>query len=409
MKGYLIFTGTELLLGKTLNTNSQLLTSIFAELGIDLHKIVTVGDNINRIIEALNEVPKDVGIVFLNGGLGPTEDDVTKEALLEYLSLKTVYDQPTLDKILKRVGKKGLPGDLKVAEIPEGGLAFYNDAGVAPGSVVEENGKHYFLTPGPPEELSILMKNKIIPYLKENMLGVEKIHSRTLKFAGIGESKAEDKIRDLIRASNPTVAPTIKDGEIHFRVTAKGENREELENIVSGVSMKIIERLEDYYFGNDDETLESLVAGKLTEKKLKIAVAESCTGGLLSNTFTNISGSSDFFDRAYITYNNQAKIEELNVKKSTLEQYGAVSENTAIEMAEGVFSKTNVDLAISITGIAGPTGGTIDKPVGLVYIAFKYKEQISVVTRIFSGNRLEIKNKVVKFILFEIFRKLKED
>lgn len=409
MKGYMIFTGTELLLGKTLNTNSQLLTSIFAELGIDLYKIVTVGDNTSRIISALKEIPEDVEIVFLNGGLGPTEDDLTKEALIEYLGIKTVYDQLTLDKIIKRVGKKALPGDMKVAEIPEGAIAFYNDAGVAPGSVVIGNGKYYFLTPGPPEELSVLMKNKIIPYLKEHMLGKEKIYSKTLKFAGIGESKAEDKIRDLIKANNPSVAPTIKDGEIHFRVTAKGENKCELENMVAQVSKKIIERLEDYYFGEDDESLESLVAGKLTAKGLKIAVAESCTGGLLSNTFTNIPGSSDFFDRAYITYSNKAKIEELSVNTSTLEQYGAVSENTAIEMAEGVFKKTNVDLAISITGIAGPSGGTIDKPVGLVYIAFKYKEQISVVTRIFSGNRLEIKNKVVKFILFEIFRKLKED
>lgn len=409
MKGYMIFTGTELLLGKTLNTNSQFLTNIFAELGIDLFKIVTVGDNTKRIIEVLSEVPNDVDIVFLNGGLGPTEDDLTKEALLEFLNVKPIYHQQTLDKILKRVGNKALPGDLKVAEIPEGSIAFYNDAGVAPGSVVLSNGKHYFLTPGPPEELSVLMNNKIVPFLKENMLGSEKIYSKTLKFAGIGESKAEDKIRDLIKANNPSVAPTIKDGEIHFRITAKGENWQDLEQKVTEVSRKIIGRLEDYYFGEDDESLESLVADKLKAKKLKIAIAESCTGGLLSNTFTNIPGSSDFFDRAYITYSNKAKVEELNVKQSTLEQYGEVSENTAIEMAEGVFAKTNVDLAISITGIAGPSGGTIDKPVGLVYIAFKYKEQISIVTRIFIGNRLEIKNKVVKFILFEIFRKLKED
>ena len=409
MKGYMIFTGTELLLGKTLNTNSQFLTSIFAELGIDLYKIVTVGDNKSRIMSALKEVPGDVDIIFLNGGLGPTEDDITKEALIEFLGIKSVYDQQTLDKIIKRVGKKALPGDLKVAEIPEGAVAFYNDAGVAPGSVLNCEGKNYFLTPGPPEELSVLMKNKIVPYLKEKMLGKEKIYSKTLKFAGIGESKAEDKIRDLIKASNPSVAPTIKDGEIHFRVTAKGENKMELEDMVIQVSRKIIERLEDYYFGEDEDTLESLVAAQLTAKGLKMAVAESCTGGLLSNTLTNIPGSSEFFDRAYITYSNEAKIEELNVHTSTLEQYGAVSENTAIEMAEGVFKKTNVDLAISITGIAGPSGGTIDKPVGLVYIAFKYNEQVSVVTRIFSGNRLEIKNKVVKFILFEIFRKLKED
>lgn len=409
MKGYMIFTGTELLLGKTLNTNSQFLTSIFAELGIDLYKIVTVGDNTSRIINALKEVPEDIDIVFLNGGLGPTEDDLTKEALIQFLGIKLVYDQQTLDKIKKRVGEKALPGELKVAEIPEGAIAFYNDAGVAPGSVVTNNGRHYFLTPGPPEELSVLMKNKIVPYLKENMLGKEKIFSKTLKFAGIGESKAEDKIRELIKAHNPSVAPTIKDGEIHFRVTAKGENKLALEEMVKQVSNKIIEKLEDYYFGEDDESLESLVASQLTAKGLKIAIAESCTGGLLSNTLTNIPGSSDFFDRAYITYSNEAKIKELNVKSSTLEQYGAVSENTAIEMVEGVFFKTNVDLAISITGIAGPSGGTIDKPVGLVYIAFKYKEQVSVVTRIFSGNRLDIKNKVVKFILFEIFRKLKED
>lgn len=409
MKGYMIFTGTELLLGKTLNTNSQLLTGIFADLGIDLYKIVTVGDNAGRIIGALKEVPDDVELVLLNGGLGPTEDDLTREALIEFLGIRTVYHQETLDKILMRTGNKALPGDLKVAEIPEGAIPFYNNAGIAPGSVVEKGNKRYFLTPGPPEELRTIMKEKIVPYLKKNLPGDEKIYSRTLKFAGIGESKAEEKIRDLIKASNPTVAPTIKEGEIHFRVTAKGEDIKEIEKLVTQVADQIVSRLDDYYFGKDEETLDGLVAELLKKKQLKVAVAESCTGGLLSNTFTNIPGSSDYFDRAYITYSNQAKIDELHVRPSTLEQYGAVSENTAIEMADGVYFKTGADLAISITGIAGPAGGTIDKPVGLVYIAFRYRDQISVVTRVFNGSRLEIKNKVVKFILFEIFRKLKED
>lgn len=409
MKGTLIFTGTELLLGKTLNSNSLYVAEIFAELGIDIYKMVTLGDNLDRIVDALREVPSDVDIVFLNGGLGPTEDDVTKEALISFLGSEPVYDPATKAKILERVGDNPLQGDLKVAEVPRGATAFYNEVGVAPGSVVIRDGVSYFLTPGPPAELDFLMKNKIIPYIKDHLMARERIFSRTLKFAGIGESKAEDKIRELIKGGNPSVAPTIKDGEIHFRVTAKGEDLPLLQQMVEELSAKIIERLEEYYFGSDDETLMGLVADILTAKKLKLAVAESCTGGLLADTITNIPGSSDFFDRGYITYSNQAKIDELGIAESTLEQYGAVSENTALEMAEGIHRNTAADVAISITGIAGPGGGTVDKPVGLVYMAFRYKDKSSVMTRIFTGDRLTIKKKVVKFVLFEMLKKLKEE
>lgn len=409
MKGTLIFTGTELLLGKTLNSNSLYVAEIFAELGIDIYKMVTLGDNLDRIVDALREVPSDVDIVFLNGGLGPTEDDVTKEALISFLGSEPVYDPATKAKILERVGDNPLQGDLKVAEVPRGATAFYNEVGVAPGSVVNQGGVSYFLTPGPPLELDFLMKNKIIPYIKDHLMARERIFSRTLKFAGIGESKAEDKIRELIKGGNPSVAPTIKDGEIHFRVTAKGEDLPLLQQMVEELSAKIIERLEEYYFGSDDETLMGLVADILTAKKLKLAVAESCTGGLLADTITNIPGSSDFFDRGYITYSNQAKIDELGIAESTLEQYGAVSENTALEMAEGIHRNTAADVAISITGIAGPGGGTVDKPVGLVYMAFRYKDKSSVMTRIFTGDRLTIKKKVVKFVLFEMLKKLKEE
>lgn len=408
MKGYLIFTGTELLLGKTLNSNSQYLGERLAELGIDVYKMVTLGDNRERIVAALNEIPKNVDLVILNGGLGPTEDDVTREALCDFLGIGEEVDPATEEKIRNRVKDNPLQGDLKVSLVPEGSVAFYNDEGVAPASLVIRGGRTFILTPGPPHELKHLLEERVIPYLKEHLMPQEIIHSRTLKFCGIGESKAEDKIRDLIRSSNPTVAPTIKNGEIHFRITAKGDGLEELRSLTDQVAKEIILRLEDFYFGEDDETLEGLVVQLLLEKEYKVAVAESCTGGLLSNTFTDISGSSGFFDRGYVTYSNESKVEELGIQPSTLEQYGAVSENTALEMAEGVWRKTGADLAISITGIAGPTGGTVDKPVGLVYIAFRTSQGNSVVTRIFNGDRLTFKRKVVKFILFEMYKKLKE-
>ncbi len=409
MKAYVIFTGTELLLGKTLNTNSQYLGALFADLGISVYKTVTVGDNLIRIVRALEETPEGTDLVLLNGGLGPTEDDLTREALLVHLGIGSIIEARTQEKILRRVAGNPLPGDLKVAEIPEGGIAFFNEAGVAPASLVEGKGRRYILTPGPPQELKHLMEEKIIPFFREKgLLPRDVLHSITLKFTGIGESKAEDKIRDLIRGDNPTVAPTIKGGEIHFRITGRGK-LEVIQEQVENLARMIRERLEDYYVGCDGETLEQRVADLLTEKSLTLAVAESCTGGFLAHTLTNIPGSSAFFDRGFVTYSNKAKMDELGVRESVLEQYGAVSEAVAREMALGTREKSGADLAISITGIAGPDGGTEDKPVGLVYMGFCLQGETFVVQRIFIGDRLTFKQKVVKFILFEILKKLKEN
>ena len=408
MKGYIICTGTELLLGKTLNTNSQYICDEFAKLGIDIYKVVTVGDNLNRIKDAIGEVPSDVDIVFLNGGLGPTEDDLTREALVSYLGIDEITDTKIRNRIEKLTNYNALESDLKVAKVPYGSEVFYGDPGIAPGSVTTAEGKKYFLTPGPPEELEYLMEKEIIPYIKRELLADEIIYSRILKFSGIGESKAEDKLKDLIKGQNPTIAPTVKEGEIHFRITGKGKNEDKVKKEVKALSKIVKSRLENYYFGKNDETIEALVAKKLEKKKLKVAVAESCTGGLFSNTITNIPGSSNFFDRGYITYSYDAKMEDLGVKQSTLLQFGAVSENTAIEMVEGTYNKTKADFTISITGIAGPGGGTIDKPVGLVYIGIRYLDKVEVENRIFTGDRLMIKSKIVKFILFEMYKRLKE-
>lgn len=409
MKGYIICTGTELLLGKTLNTNSRYISEEFAKLGIDIYKIVTIGDNLERITEAIKEVPKDVDIVFLNGGLGPTEDDLTREALVAFLGIKEITDLKIKHRIEKQIRYNALPSDLRVAKVPEGSQVFYGEAGIAPAIVTSAEGKKYFLTPGSPDELEYLMKKEIIPYIKKELLADEIIYSKILKFACIGESKAEDKIKDLIKSKNPTIAPTVRDGEIHFKITAKGKDEEQVKKKVKDLSRTILSRLENYYFGKDDETIEALVAKKLEAKNLKISVAESCTGGLFSNTITNIPGSSNFFDRGYITYSYDAKMEDLGVRQSTLLQFGAVSENTAIEMVQGIYNKTKADFSISITGIAGPGGGTIDKPVGLVYIGFRYLDKVEVLNRIFAGDRLMIKCKIVKFILFEMYKRLKEN
>lgn len=409
MKGYIICTGTELLLGKILNTNSRYICDEFVKLGIDICKIVTVGDNIERIIEVIKEASSEADIVFLNGGLGSTEDDLTREALVVFLGIKEIIDLKIKHRIERQTIYNALPGNLKVAKVPEGSQVFYMDAGIALATVTSVKGKKYFLTPGSPEKLEYFMKNEIVPYIKKELLTDKIIYSKILKFAGIGESNAEDKIKDLIKSENPKIIPTISEGEIHFRIIAKGQDEKQVKKEVKELSNVMLSRLENYYFGKDDETIEILIAKKLKAKKLKVAVAESCVGGLFSNTITNIPGSSIFFDRGYVTYSYDAKIEDLGVKQSTLFQFGGVSENTAIEMVQGIYNKTKADFSISITGIAGPGGGTVDKPIGLVYVGFRYLDKVEVLSRIFTGDRIMIKCKIVKFILFEMYKRLKEN
>ena len=410
MECQIICTGTELLLGETLNTNSQYLGRQFAKWGIDVSEVSTFGDNKERLVAALKRTKSQ--LVFLNGGLGPTEDDLTREALSEFLGVSEVVHQRTLDKIesyCKKRNKACLPGNKKLANVLDGATVFFNEAGAAPGSVIKKGNRYFFLTPGPPNELEWLFENEILPYLIKAFNLRETILSKTIKIMGIGESDAEVLLKDVIKSNNPTLAPTVKEGEIHFRITAKGDGIEHLNQSIEIMEKKIDAVLGDYRFGENTDTLESVLGNLLINKKISISVAESCTGGLLSHTLTNVPGSSDYFNRGYLTYSNKAKKDELDVSEETLATFGAVSQETAREMVTGVCRHTASDICVATTGIAGPGGGTIEKPVGLVYIGFSINGNITVIKKQFSGTREQVKLRTVRYILFHLINQIKGD
>lgn len=408
MECQIICTGTELLLGETLNTNSQYLCRQFAKWGIDVYEVSTFGDNMERLVEALKRTKSQV--VFLNGGLGPTEDDLTREALASFLGVEEVSHEKTLDKIMAFCKKRNmdcLEGNKKVANVLDGATVFFNEAGAAPGSVIKKDNRYFFLTPGPPNELEWLFENEILPYLIREFDLNETILSKTIKIMGIGESYAEELLNGLTKSKNPTLAPTVKDGEVHFRITAKGSDRAVLAASINEMEEKIDAVLGAYHFGDDEDTLESALGNLLLKNKKTISVAESCTGGYLSHSLTNVPGSSEYFNRGYVTYSNEAKVALLGVSQETLDTKGAVSEATARQMVDGVYQKTGSDICVATTGIAGPGGGTDEKPVGLVYIGFCFNGKTTVVKKQFSGSRLTIKSRTVRYILFQILNREK--
>ncbi|AMP20085.1 hypothetical protein AZF37_01845 [endosymbiont 'TC1' of Trimyema compressum] len=246
-----------------------------------------------------------------------------------------------------------------------------------------------------------------MPYLVKEFNLTETILSKTIKIMGIGESDAENLLKDLIKSNNPTLAPTVKEGEIHFRITAKGDNMIALENLINTMKKKIEAVLGDYIFGENSDTLESVLGNLLLVEKKSISVAESCTGGYLSHILTNVPGSSAYFNRGYVTYSNDAKMDLLGVSKETLETYGAVSEEAASEMVAGVYKHTKSDICMATTGIAGPDGGSIEKPVGLVYIGFSFDGSIIIIKKQFSGSRESIKKRTVRYILFYLLNQIK--
>lgn len=409
MKAEIICTGTELLLGQIVNSNAQLFSRALAESGIDLYKITTVGDNKKRIEEAISTAGESVELIILNGGLGPTEDDQTREALVSVLGLGEEIHHPTLEKIREYGKSRGLPylkNNDKVADVPKGAVVFANQVGSAPGSAVEADGRIYILTPGPPHELEPLLTREIMPWLRHRFQLKDRIMSRVMKVAGIGESTAEERVRDLIASSNPTLAPTVKRGEIHFRITAKSAEEAEAVRLLDEMEAAFRERLGTHVFGKDQETLEQVVGQMLLERGLSIACAESCTGGLLTSSLTDVPGSSNYMQFSAITYSDEWKESFLGVPWDILMKRGAVSAETVQAMASGIREKTGADIGVAISGIAGPDGGSLEKPVGLVYIGIDYKGEFQVKKLLLSGDRLRNKAMSVKRALSFIYEVL---
>lgn len=398
----LISVGTEILLGNIVNTNAAYLAERCALLGLSCYYQTVVGDNEERLMEAMKTALGRADVIILSGGLGPTQDDLTKETAARVLGRKLVVDEHSRERVLEFFKNRGLEiteNNWKQAMIPEGAAAVDNDNGTAPGIVMQADGKHIILLPGPPNELVPMFEKEIAPYLKGLEPGT--IYSQTVKICNLGESKAETLVADMIAdQSNPTIAPYAKTGEVHFRVTAKAEEEKAARKLVKPVVKELKSRFgSNVYTTEEDVTLEKAVADLLTANRLSIVTVESCTGGLLAARLINVPGISEVFKAGLVTYANKAKRRLAGVKKSTLDKYGAVSEQTAREMAKGAALLHKADVAVSITGIAGPDGGTEKKPVGLVYIACCVCGTLTVKEFHFSGNRSKIRESSVSYAL----------
>ena len=395
----LISVGTELLLGNIVNTNTQFLAEKCALLGLTMYHQVTVGDNHDRLAEVIRTALKRSDVIILTGGLGPTEDDLTKEVCAEVMGFPLVEDTHTHERIEEYFRNniyKVIPdNNWKQAIVPAGCIVLDNDNGTAPGLILEKYGKSAILLPGPPNELYPLFMNQVYPYLQK--LQPEVIRSQMVKICGVGESQVEDKILDLIdKQQNPTIATYAKTGEVHIRVTAKAATEEDAKKLVKPVVKEIKNRFGDYvYSTKEEETLEQAVVRLLKKYELTVTTAESCTGGLLAGRIINVPGASEVYNEGFITYSNKAKRKYLDVSKSTLKKYGAVSEQTAREMATGGVFATDSDACVAVTGLAGPDGGSEEKPVGLVYIATYMKDKVNVQKYQFKGNRAKIREQAV--------------
>lgn len=394
----LICVGTELLLGNIVNTNAAYLSEKFAGLGLTCYFQSVVGDNAERLSMVLKTAMDRSDMIVLCGGLGPTEDDLTKETAAEVCGRKLVLHEPSkaaIQAYFEKKGRKPTDNNWKQAMLPEGCIVLDNDNGTAPGVIIETENNKVVLLPGPPNELIPMFEDKVIPYIEK--LTSQVICSKTVKICGVGESEAETRILDLIdgQNNNPTIATYAKTGEVHIRVTAAAEDKKAAQKLIKPMVKELKERFgNDIYTTDEEVTLEQTVVDLLQANEFTITCAESCTGGLLSARLINVSGVSETYKYGMITYSNKAKRKLLGIKKNLLQKYSAISAPVAEEMARGAANLAKADVALSVTGLAGPDGEG-DKPAGLVYIACSVKGEVTVQEYHFSGNRNKVRESAV--------------
>ncbi|UEL48154.1 competence/damage-inducible protein A [Terrisporobacter hibernicus] len=404
MKAEIITVGTEILLGDILNTNTHYLSNELANMGVDVYYQITVGDNENRLLNQLEESFRRSDLVVLTGGLGPTQDDLTKEVCAKYFNLDMEFHQTSWDKIIEihnKMKRTPTENNKKQAYFPVDSIILPNEYGTAPGCIMEKDNKTIIVMPGPPREMKPMFDNFVKPFLQKNSEDILK--SKVIRIIGVGESKVENDLLDLIQKQvNPTIATYAKDGECTVRITAKGKTVEEVEKLILPVVKEIKNRFKETVYGEDETTIEDEVAKILVKNNLTISVAESCTGGMVSSSLINYPGISSVFMEGCVTYSNEAKMKSLNVKEETLNSVGAVSEQCAKEMAEGVAARHNTNIGLSTTGIAGPEGGSEEKPVGLVYMGIKINDKTIVKKYIFNGDRQQIRYRACKTLLNDL-------
>ena len=411
MTAEIISVGTEILMGNIVNTNAAYLSEQCVALGLSCYHQQVVGDNHDRLKEAFILALGRADIVLVSGGLGPTGDDLTKETAAEVCGRRLITHKPSRDALEAYFAKRNIPmteNNYKQADMPEGSTVLPNPNGTAPGVIIPyDDDKCIILMPGPPGEMKPMFETSVRPYLKKHSDGV--IYSVTVKETGIGESSAEERIKDLIDTqTNPTIATYAKTGEVHMRVSAMAANKKEAMALISPVVKELKKRFGRHIYTTDESvTLEEAIVKKLIKRGLTLTCAESCTGGLLSGRIINVPGVSDVYKEGYVTYSNKSKHKLLGVSKKTLKKYGAVSEECAYEMAFGASMAADADVAISVTGIAGPDGGTDVKPVGTVYIGCLINGEATVSKFLFSGNRTKIRESAVAAALRMLWMNLK--
>lgn len=399
----LIAVGTEILLGNIVNTNSAYLSEKCAELGLAVYYQSVVGDNPDRMKRVIKTALDRSDVIILTGGLGPTEDDLTKEITAEVMGFPLVEDLHTkelMEAYLKEYEKNHpqrriTKNNYKQTMVPKGSIVLDNHNGTAPGLIMEKKGKTAILLPGPPNEMVPMFEESVYPYLRKKQ--PEIIYSRMVKICGIGESQVAEEIQDLIeKQTNPTIAPYAKTGEVHLRITAKAEDEKKCKEMIKPIVHELKKRFgKDVFATKEEKTLEEAVVDLLKEKNMTLSLAESCTGGAVAARIVNVPGASEALMCGFVTYTNRAKRKCLGVKKSTLKNEGAVSVKCAKEMAKGGAKAAETDVCLSVTGLAGPGGGTEETPVGTVFMGCCCAGKTTTREFHFTGNRSRIRGQAV--------------
>lgn len=402
----IICVGTELLMGQTLNTNSRFLARELASLGIPSYRQIVVGDNYDRLYEQIKESAGRSDLVILTGGLGPTTDDITMGVAADVAGKELVFDEESFNNIteyFRRLFRNMPKNNRKQAMLPEGATILKNNNGTAPGAMFEyscpttedpDRVVHFVLLPGPPSEMSLMFTNEARPILEK--MSDSKFITKFVHLFGIGESAAAERISDLIDAqTNPTIAPYASEGECMFRVTQRVDNGEEEKDLITPILDVMKERFGQCIYEIGDRPLKQVAYDLLLEKNKTVCFAESCTAGMVSSEFVDIPGASQVFMGSVVSYGNKVKTNLLGVSDDVLENLGAVSRECAQEMAEGARKLLGTDIAVSITGIAGPTGESAAKPVGLVYLAITDEKGTDVIEVHLSGNRSRVRHVAV--------------
>ncbi len=399
----IISVGSEILLGHIINTNSSYLSRKLSEIGINLFHQSVVGDNPARLSVALKNALRRSDIVITSGGLGPTVDDITISTISQIISHPLTLNRKIAKSIKRHFKRRHIKMPslcIKQAYVPKGALAIENTVGTAPGSIINYGNKTIIALPGPPCELTPIFEGTIIPYLKKKYKIHSIIFTRAIRTTGLPESAVNKKIkRFLMMKGAVTTGIYARPGEVDIKITAKADNKKKAFAQIESIERKLLHMLGDKVYGFDEDILEEVVGRQLLKKKMTLSIAESCTGGLIANRITNTSGSSKYFDRGIVTYSNKSKIAELGVDKGLIKKYGAVSRHVAIAMAKGMLKKSGSDIVMAVTGIAGPTGATLHKPVGLVYIALARPGKTRCIERHFLGSRGDIKHQAATVAL----------